>query len=257
MVRLYLIIFLLIAPLISKAQEDIPDDEKVINNLGQASHMQTRGQLRPRIYTILSAGISGNISQFDIVQSDVVRKGQTLVKIDCRIDEANREIARARMASAKAQVQVNEKLQQLDNISSLELQLSKSELDIAEVEVKRIEVVLDECVVAAPFSGTVITKHAQAYQYVNKGDPLLEIVDPDSLEVEMVVPSTWLKSTLIDTEFQMQLDETNQKISAKVDRFVGTVDPVSQTIRVVGTILNDVDKLMPGMSGEVIFLNRK
>lgn len=122
-------------------------------------------------------------------------------------------------------------------------------------ELNRIEALLSRCVVTSPFAAVVSEKLAQAFQYVKEGDSLLELVDTSNLEVEMVIPSKWLKKLAAGTQFSLQLDEFDTPVRAKIDRNVGTIDPVSQTIRVIGVLLSPPGKLLPGMSGEVIFPN--
>ena len=105
----------------------------------------------------------------------------------------------------------------------------------------------------APFSGTVVEKTAQAYQFASVGDPLMRIVNADSLEVEAVLPSTalaWIKTGL---PFTLQLDETGEQVTAVIDRLVSEVDPVSQTLRIFGKIQDNNLHLLPGMSGRLQF----
>ncbi|MGK0296652.1 MAG: membrane fusion protein (multidrug efflux system) [Gammaproteobacteria bacterium] len=251
---IHLIRFLTLIPLASVgvAQETSPYDS-VSPSIRQYADKTIRGQLRARNLTILSAGISGNINEFNIAEGQYVDKGQQIAIIDCRMEEANREIAKAKLEAAHAKHQVYQRLEKLENISGLELTLSKADVAIASAELQRIQVILSECVIRAPFSGAVIVTHAQAYQYVNIGDPLLEILDPNSLEVEMVLPSEWLTWLVKGTEFTIRFDENNKLVNAYVDRVVESIDPVSQTVRVIGVIDDSKQGLLSGMSGEIIF----
>jgi hypothetical protein len=62
-----------------------------------------------------------------------------------------------------------------------------------------------------------------------------------------------LKKLANGTVFSLKLDEIDAPVKAKIDRNVGTIDPVSQTIRVIATLLSPPAALLPGMSGEVVF----
>jgi len=81
------------------------------------------------------------------------------------------------------------------------------------------------------------------------------LVDTSNLEVEMVIPSRWLKRLSAGTVFAINLDESAQPVKARIDRNIGTIDPVSQTIRVIGTLISPPLSLLPGMSGEISFPN--
>ena len=49
----------------------------------------------------------------------------------------------------------------------------------------------------------------------------------------------------------MTLNETNKSYQAEITRLGGKVDPVSQTIKVYGRIIDKAAELLPGMSGAV------
>ena len=55
----------------------------------------------------------------------------------------------------------------------------------------------------------------------------------------------------------MRIEETEKSYPAKVTRLGGRVDPVSQSIRVIGEITGKAPELMAGMSGRVNFPQAK
>jgi len=212
-----------------------------------------RGQLRPSQHALLSAGLSATLKNFDALQGNYVRKGARILEFDCRIERADKKSAEEKLALAKEKYEVNKRLRKLNNISELELTQTRSEYAIGLEEVKRAQAIVSECVIYAPFDGIITEKHVQAHQHVNKGDPLFKLVNTGSLEVEMVISSAWLKKIGQNGKFTITLDEVGSPIDARVDRVVGTIDPVSQTVQVIGKLVNPPKTLLPGMSGQVIF----
>jgi RND family efflux transporter MFP subunit len=212
-----------------------------------------RGQLRARQFTTLAANLPGKLTSFPVAIGQRLNKGQTIAVLDCQIEEAEKEVAVAKLGAAESKLQVNTQLAQYKNVSDLELTLSKADVAVQKAELNRIKALLSRCVVTSPFAAVVSEKMAQAFQYVKEGEPLLELVDTRNLEVEMVIPSKWLKKLAAGTQFSLHLDEFATPVKAKIDRNVGTIDPVSQTIRVIGVLLNPPATLLPGMSGEVVF----
>lgn len=212
-----------------------------------------RGQLRARQFTTLAANLSGKLVSFPVTIGQRLSKGQTIGIFDCQTEKAEKEVVVAKLGAAQSKVQVNTQLAQYKNISDLEVTLSKADVAVLKAELNRIDAILSKCMVTSPFAAVVSEKMAQAYQYIKEGDPLLELVNTSSLEVEMVIPSKWLKKLPIGTQFSVKLDEFDTPVRAKIDRNVGTIDPVSQTIRVIGGLLDSPTTLLPGMSGEIIF----
>lgn len=212
-----------------------------------------RAQLRPKQHTTLSAGLPARITYLKVMQGETVKQGETLAKFDCRRLSADRQVIQARLRAAEAKQKINLRLLELQDISELELAESEAEVAIAKGELAGIRAVLGNCSIKAPFSGMVTEKLVQAHQHVAEGEPMLKLVDTKTLEVEMVLPSQWLSRLKTGDTFTLMLDELGQEIEAKVDRVVGEVDPVSQTVKVIGRLLSKHEQLLPGMSGTVSF----
>lgn len=212
-----------------------------------------RGQLKARQFTTLAANLPGKLVSFSVTIGQRLSKGQTIALFDCQIEKAEKDVAVAKLGAAQSKLQVNTQLAQYKNVSELELTLSKADVAVQKAELNRIEAVLSKCVITSPFAAVVSEKIAQAHQYVKDGEPLLQLVDTSHLEVEMVIPSKWLKKLATGTQFSLKLDEFDMPVQAKIDRNAGVIDPVSQTIRVIGTLINPPAALLPGMSGEVVF----
>jgi RND family efflux transporter MFP subunit len=216
-----------------------------------------RGQLRARQFTIIAAGLSGKLTSFPVTHGQRISKGQKIAAFDCRMETAEKAVVIAKLNAAKSKLAVNNKLASYNNISLLEVTLAKSEVAIQKSELNKSQALLANCTIKAPFSAIVSNKIAQAHQYVKEGEPLLELIDTSSLEVEMVVPSKRLAKIPKGTVFSIQLDEMATPIKAKIDRNVGAIDPVSQTIRVIAKLINPPKSLLPGMSGEIKFITLK
>ena len=182
-----------------------------------------------------------------------VKKGQTIARFLCEQEEAEHMAAVAKRDQAAKNHEINQKLDEFKNVSELDISISAADVEITQAEVKRTRAILGECRLVAPFDATVTEKFVQTFQYVEKGTQLLELVDTQTLEVEMVLPSLDVRQYVRNTEFTLVLDETGQRVTAKVDRVVNVIDPVSQTVRVIGRIAGNPRGLMPGMSGVVSF----
>ncbi len=88
-------------------------------------------------------------------------------------------------------------------------------------------------------------------QVVQPGQPLLEILDDTSLELEFIAPSSWLSWVAPGQAFEVRIDETGKTYAAQFTRIGARVDPVSQTVKIAGRITGQHAELMAGMSGVV------
>ncbi len=211
-----------------------------------------RAQLMPRRYTTIAAEIGAKVSGISVPEGGAFRAGQVLVTFDCSLQKAQLDKAQAELEGAEQTLQANLRLEQLNSVGQLELDLAKSGVNKAKAEVGANRAVLAKCQVAAPFAGRLAEQKVREQQYVQPGQPLLDILDDSVLELEFLVPSVWLRWLKVGGTFEVQIDETRKTYPAKFTRMGARVDPVSQSVKVAAAISGKFPELMAGMSGRVL-----
>ena len=211
-----------------------------------------RAQLMPRRYTTIAAEIGAKVSSLPVPEGGAFRAGQMLVQFDCSIQKAQLDKAQAELEGAEQTLQSNLRLEQLNSVGQLELDLSKSAVGKAKAEVGANKAVLAKCQVAAPFAGRVAEQKVREQQFVQPGQALLDILDDSVLELEFLVPSVWLRWLKVGGGFEVQIDETRKNYPAKFTRIGARVDPVSQSVKVAAAINGKFPELIAGMSGKVL-----
>ena len=210
-----------------------------------------RAQLMPRRYTTIAAEIGAKVSGIPVGEGGAFRAGQVLVQFDCSLQRAQLEKADAELEGAEQTLKSNLRLEQLNSVGQLELDLSKSAANKARAEVGANKAVLAKCQVAAPFAGRVAEQKVREQQFVQPGQALLDILDDSVLELEFLVPSVWLRWLKVGSAFDVQIDETRKSYPARFTRIGARVDPVSQSVKVAAAIYGRFPELMAGMSGKV------
>lgn len=221
-----------------------------VETSGEAN-IPLRAQIKAKQSSLISSEINARISQLQLRDGERFNEGQTLVSFHCSLEEAQSNKAKASLEKAVKTYEVKQKLEDLHSIGALELAVAKAEQSEARAELQVTQAMLSRCVIKAPFSGKVTDVAAKLYQTVKIGDPLLEIINDKDLEVEFMAPSKSLPSLDIGKQFQVSINETGKSYSAEITRLGGKVDPVSQTIKVYGRIIEKTGDLLPGMSGAV------
>lgn len=212
---------------------------------------EIRAQLMPRRYTTIASEIGAKISSLPVGEGEAFRAGQTLVAFDCVVQQAQLQKARAELEAADQTYQSNRKLAELNSVGQLELEISRAGASRAKAEVATQEALLSKCTVTAPFAGRVADQRAREQQFVQPGQPLLDILDDSVLELEFIVPSAWLGWLRVGGEFRVVIDETGKTYPARLTRLGARVDPVSQSFKVAAAISGQFPELMAGMSGRV------
>ncbi len=212
---------------------------------------EIRAQLLPRRYTTIAAEIGAKVSKLPIAEGGAFRAGQALVTFDCSIQQAQMGKAAAELDAAQTTYKANVRLAELNSVGLMDLDLSKAAADRARAEVAANQAVLSKCVIPAPYSGRIAEQKVREQQYAQAGQPLLEILDDSVLELEFLVPSSWLTTLRTGGTFKVEIDETKKTYPARLIRIGARVDAVSQSVKVAGEIDGRFPDLVSGMSGRV------
>jgi len=230
----------------------VPTSAAAPNNATPAFNQQEiRAQLSPRRYTTLAAEIGAKVSNLPVAEGGAFKQGQLLIAFDCSIQKAQLHKAKASLVAAEKTWQTNKRLYELNSVGMLELETSQSEMEKNKAEVDTMSAVLAKCTVPAPFSGRVAEQKVREQQFVQPSQAILEIIDDSVLELELIVPSRWLAWLKVGHRMQVRIDETGREYPVKVKRLGATVDPVSQSVKLVAAIDGSFPELIAGMSGRV------
>ena len=214
---------------------------------------EIRVQVVARTATTISAPMSGQLAEFPLHDGDRFEKGALLGRFVCAEQEGALAHARAVLEEKRQVYATNHKLHDFGTGSGLDYHVALAQMEEAAADVQTATALVDNCSVKAPFAGRVGGIQARPWQFLGVGAPMLDILEDKALELELIVPSRWLAWLKQGTGFGMSIDETGRSYQAEVTRLSGKVDPVSQSIKVYGRLLDQAADLLPGMSGHATF----
>jgi RND family efflux transporter MFP subunit len=211
-----------------------------------------RAQLTAVTYNSIASELNAKISELPFKEGQTFKVGQVLVVFDCATQQAQFQKTKAVLSIADRNFQTQKKLLALGSVGRIEYENSYSEYLKTKAENDELASVLARCNVLAPYSGLIVEQKVRSQQFVQAGQPLLDILDNTSLELEFVAPSKWSPWLTQGYKFEIKLDETAKSYPAKITRVNGKIDPVSQTIKVAAVIDGEFKEISPGMSGVLI-----
>ena len=215
---------------------------------------EIRAQLMPLRYTTLAAEIGAKVNRLPVPEGGRFKAGERLIGFDCSLQQAQLNKARAALLATETTWNANKRLNELNSVGKVELDVSEAEVAKAKADLASNAAVIGKCSVSAPFAGRIAEQRVREQQYVQPGQVLLEILDDSSLELEFIVPSKWLAWLKPNYGFQVAIDETGKSYPAKVQRIGAKVDPVSQSVKLSATIDGKYNELIAGMSGKVLMV---
>ena len=228
-------------------------DSQIITNQGTADFGSIRGLIKPVKKAILSSEISARIKQLPYKDGASFKKGSVLINFDCSLYSAELDAAKAEYLARSKRLENNKQLLNLNAISKIEVDISEAEVLKAKADQEIAQVKVNQCTIRAPYNGRVMENLVNEYESVAKDQQLFSILNTEDLEIELIVPSMWLSWLKSGSKFKIAIDETGTTYNAVVSEIGAGVDPVSQTIRIIGQFGSKTDSVLPGMSGEVTF----
>lgn len=225
----------------------------VIPAIAAEESLEVRALLVPQSEAAISSQVAGKISNLPLKSGEQFKKGDLLVQFDCSTRLAQLERAQAELAKAEAIYRSNTMLFEMHSSSRLEVKVSEADVKRTMAEVGIVKTTIEYCSIKAPFDGSVIKLLVNSYEFVTEGQKLMDIVDIKMAEIQMFVPSAWIRWIKPQSTFSVSIEETEKTYPAKITRVVGKVDAVSQTIEAHGRFLKHHGELLSGMSGTAKF----
>lgn len=210
-----------------------------------------RAQLTPERYTTVAAELGAKVQDIPFREGETFKIGDVLVQFDCSTQQAQWQKTKSVMAIAERNYNTNKKLLALGSVGRIEYENSASEYQKTKAEADELAATVAKCTIKAPFDGRIVEQKVRAQQFVQAGQPVIDILDNSALELEFIVPSKWSPWLVEGYKFQIKVDETAKPYPAKITRVGARIDPISQTIKVAAVIDGDFPELAPGMSGTV------
>lgn len=209
--------------------------------------------LTPARETTLVAQMVGRVDRLGGELGSAFREGAALVQFDCGELIAKERMSVAEYDGARQQLEVKQRLQNLQGAGEAEVQQAQAMADKTRAQIDVTRAQMRQCRVGAPFAGRIVKLHVKQYQSVNVGQPLVDIVSTGPLKVRLNAPSKWLSWLKVGTPFEIIVDETGKTYPAQVTAVNGKVDAVSQSIEIEGAVRGTHSDLLAGMSGNARF----
>lgn len=224
---------------------DLPETQEIV------------GTVRARTSAVVSTRIPGTVSTLRVQEGDRVRKGQLLVQLDARENQATAAVASAGADEARQGLDEAQSRKQLADatfdryqklfneqaVTRQEFDVKQTERDLAAQGVARAEARLrqaqagsraagamaDYTRITAPIAGIITSRQADLGASVFPGQPLVTIEDEGSYQLELAIPENMAATVRRGSPVQVTLDAAGGPFAAKIAEIVPSADPASRT----------------------------
>jgi len=218
---------------------------------------QSRGIVRAAQTAEIGAPISARILKLPYKSGQYFKSGALLAQFDCRAQNAEADALDHALGALTVKHDNVKELLALGAAGALEESMAGADKSRAAADLRVARARLKDCAVYAPYSGSVKTRHVSAYDTPAAGAPLYSIIRSGRLEIDLIVPSAWMRWIKAGESFTFTVDETGKTYKGSVVRLGASVDPVSQTIEVTAKFSKSSRGILPGMSGVAVFTSQK
>ncbi len=234
----------------------------------------------------VAAKVAGRIAEIFVEEGQLVQKGDKVARLEDVDQRSALASARARVGAARARAQtaraqlaetqltlareqalvgsgVSPKATVEDlqaRVESLRAALRAAEADAAaaDADAKSIEIALANYVIITPITGTVVDKLVEVGEGVSPGfgtPGVLDVVDLESLVVEIDVPEVKLSQVTMEAPCEIVLDAyPSQRYRGAVKEVGRRVNRSKATVPVKVRFVDRPKEVLPDMAARVSFL---
>ena len=190
----------------------------------------------------------GMVVEYFFDSGDDVEKGAKLVKLDTSVEEADLANNKATLVQAKLDYDRQVNLVKKGAASQAVLDQTIAKRDSAAAEVQKVEAIIAQKTITAPFSGRLGLRRVEKGQYVSVGQALVWLQALDPIWVDFPVPESEVARFKLGSPIEVTVDAYPGEIfKGKVEAFDARLNQDARTLMVRGTLPNPERKLLPGM----------
>jgi membrane fusion protein, multidrug efflux system len=210
-----------------------------------------RGVIKAINEAAISSDIGTRITELPFREGQSFKKNDLLIAFDCERLQADTKAAEAERRGHYAAWENSARLYQLRAAGGHEVTMAAATHEKSAAIVEGLQAKAKHCRILAPFDGRVLDLNVRKHETPSPSQPLIRILDDQSLEIDMLLPASSVNIIKTGVKFELKIDETNTVITGEITRVGAALDIVSQTFKASGILTSDKAGVLPGMSGSI------
>jgi membrane fusion protein (multidrug efflux system) len=199
----------------------------------------------------LTVETTGIVKEILFKANEKVERGQELVRLDDAVQKADLEAGKTQEALDKQELDRAVALQKRGVGTDATLDAARASWQTSISQVAKLQAVLDQKLLRAPFSGTIGIPRIEEGQYVAPGNAVATLQDLDTLRVDFTVAEQRFPDLKIGQEVLFGLTGDDMPYKGAITGIDPKIDPVSRLVSVRAEISNVDGRLSPGQFVQV------
>jgi membrane fusion protein (multidrug efflux system) len=206
------------------------------------------GSMRAVNGVLVSTDLAGIVTQIAFESGTEIKKGDLLVKLDTRQEEADLHSDQARLELARINLNRERDLIAQKAVAQSDFDSAQSEFTQADAAVENSEALIARKTIVAPFDGVVGIRQVDLGQYLNVGATIAPLQSLDPIYVEFTIPQQDIDEVATGKKLHIRANGVDGKeFDGIVTAIDSKVDEATRNIMVQGTVQNPGHLLRPGM----------
>jgi membrane fusion protein (multidrug efflux system) len=194
----------------------------------------------------LTLETSGIVKDILFHANQKVAADAVLVQLDDAVEKADLVAQKAQAASDQAALARAIELQRRGVGTDATLDAARAAADASAAQVIKLQAVLDQKQLSAPFGGTVGIPKIDIGQYLAPGNAVVTIQDLDTMRVDFTVPEQQLPLLKIGQTVKLGGSLADLSFAGSIRGIDPRIDPASRLVSIRGEVANPEGKLTPG-----------
>lgn len=194
----------------------------------------------------LAVEAGGVIRSVEFSANDEVEEGQLLVQIDDAIEQADLVAARSQVDVSNAALERARTLSDRGVSSAVNVQEAEAAASSAVAQIERLNAVLGQKSVEAPFAGTIGIPRVESGQFVSVGTVVATLQDLDTLRVDFTVPEQQLGRVSAGQTVAIATEAGGSVASGTITGIEPRIDPQTRLVSLRAEVDNQDGRLNPG-----------
>jgi membrane fusion protein, multidrug efflux system len=196
--------------------------------------------------------IGGQVVKIFFEAGAAVHAGDPLVRLNDQPEQGDLANYRAQARLAELNLARSKQLVGKQYTPQATVDQNQSLLDVADANIARVQAIIAQKLIRAPFDGQLGIRQVELGQFVTAGGPIVTLTDLDTLYADFTVPEQERPRLAVGQAVQVMVDAfPGRRFEGKLSTIEPQISTDTRVIKLRATLANPNHLLLPGMFANV------
>lgn len=218
---------------------------------------QYTGVVEATEFSILAFKVSGTLTELNVEEGQKVKQGYLIARINPYDYQQQYNTASSNYNAAKSIYERNDRLHKANATATQNVEIAQADYIRAGSAVDIARSTLDYTCLLAPFDGIIVKKYVANHEEVMVGQSIVELVNPDHIEISFVLPETNIELLKAPKTIYVEFDSQKGKLfTSDIKEYIYSSNGfgIPITLKITDKeFLAYRDNVFPGFSCKITF----